>query len=890
MTLREWLTRLRGTFRGTRPDRDLEDELRVHLELAADEERRRGSSEGSAARTARLRVGGLAQAMEAQRDQRGLRWLDDLARDLRFACRTLRKAPGFTVVAVLTLALGIGANTAMFSVINAVLLRPLPFPSPERLAAVASVDLRATFGAGASGSASWPDFFDWRSGARTFEHLSAYRETGFTLVNGGRALHVPGAVVTSDIFSTLGVTPALGRDFRREEERAGADVALISDSIWRSQFAAAPDVVGRALTLNARRFTIVGVMAPRFHFPVSVPAAEIWITNAEDARVDNPADTPMTAERGAHFIKAIGRLRATSSVASAQAELDVIAADLARAHPDDSGHRGVRIVSELDRLVGDAKQSLLVLLAAVGCVLLIACVNLANLLLARGAGRGREIALRAALGASGRRIVRQLLTESLLLATLGTACGLALAYGSIALLVRLAPVSVRGLDQVTIDGVVVAFTAVIGGLSALIFGLIPAFQTARTDPAIGAAATARATQGRGQQRLRGALVIAETAIGVVLLVGAGLLLRSFDRLLRTAPGFDPQHLVTATFRLPDSRYPYPKQIGFYDDVLSKLRALPGVEDAAATAPLPLSGSRYSISFQQSGVQRPSAERLSADFGMVSPGYFRTLHVPLVSGRDFAEADSDAAPRVVIVNERFARQYFGDADPIGQRIKPGLSTTEKETPWREIVGVVGDIRHRTLSEESRPAYFVPYAQGLISPLYLVVRTHDATGIVEDVRRTLARKDPELALYDVKTMEEYVATSVATPRFQTLLLALFAAVGLALTAIGLYGVMAYGVAQRTREFGIRLALGARPGEILGLVLRGGLALIAAGLIVGVVAGALATRLLASALYGVDPLDPPTFAGVAAMLVAVAMVSSYIPARRATRVDPIAALRSE
>ena len=605
--------------------------------------------------------------------------------------------------------------------------------------------------------------------------------------------------------------------------------------------------------------------------------------------MDNPADSPMTAERGAHFIKVIGRLRPTASVASAQAELEVIAAGLARAHPDESGNRGVRVTSELDRLVGDARQSLLVLLAAVGCVLLIACVNLANLLLARGAGRGREMALRTALGASGRRIVRQLLTESLVLAVLGTGCGLTLAYGSIALLVRLAPVTVRGLDQVTIDGVVLAFTAVIGSVSALIFGLIPAFQTARAESALGGAATGRATPGRGQRRLRGALVVAETAIGVVLLVGAGLLLRSFDRLLHTAPGFEPQHLVTATFRLPDSRYPYLKQIAFYDDVLADLRALPGVTTAAAAAPLPLSGSRYSISFQQSGPERPQSERLSADFGMVSPGYFRTLHVPLIRGREFSEADSDAAPRVVIVNDRFARQYFGDADPIGQRIKPGLSTTEKEMPWREIVGVVGDIRHQRLSEESRPAYFVPYAQGLISPLSLVVRTDNA-GIVDDVRRTLARKDPELALYDVKTMEDYLATSVATPRFQTVLLSLFAAVGLALTAIGLYGVMAYGVAQRTREFGIRLALGARPGEVLGLVLRGGLTLVAAGLIVGVVAGALASRVLASTLYGVDPLDPSTFAGVAAMLVTVGVVASYVPARRATLVDPIAALRSE
>lgn len=810
-----------------------------------------------------------------------------LVRDVRFACRTLRKAPGFTAVAVLTLALGIGANSAMFSVINAVLLRPLPFPSPERLVAVASIDLRAT--AGPSGSASWPDFFDWRSSARTFEHLSAYRETGFTLVDGGRASHVPGAVVTSDLLSTLGVRPALGRDFRGDEERAGADVALISDSLWRSQFAAAPDIVGRAVTLNARRFTIVGVMPPAFHFPVSVPAAQIWITDAEDARVDNPADTPMTAQRGAHFIKVIGRLRATASVASAQAELEIIAAGLARAHPDDSGNRSVRVVSELGRLVGDTRQPLFVLLAAVGCVLLIACVNLANLLLARGAGRGREMALRTALGASGRRIVLQLLTESLVLAALGTGCGLALAYGSTAALVRLAPVTVRGLDQVMIDGVVVTFTAVMGGASALCFGLIPAFQTSRTDSAIGAA-SARTTQGRGQRRLRGALVIAEMAIGVVLLLGAGLLLRSFDRLLRTPPGFEAQHLVTATFRLPDSEYPYLKQILFYDNVLADLRALPGVESAAAAAPLPLSGSRYSISFQQSGVERPQSERLSADFGMVSPGYFRTLQVPLVRGREFSAIDSDAAPRVVIVNERFARQYFGDVDPLGQRIKPGLSTTEKETPWREIVGVVGDIRHQRLSEESRPAYFVPYAQGLISPLSLVVRTNNTNGMVEDIRKTLARKDPELALYDVKTMEEYLATSVATPRFQTLLLALFATVGLALTAVGLYGVMAYGVAQRTREFGIRLALGARPGEVLGLVLRSALTLISTGLIVGMVAGALASRMLASALYSIDPLDPATFAGVATLLTAVAFVASYVPARRAIRVDPIAALRSE
>jgi putative ABC transport system permease protein len=871
-------------------EEELAEELSAHLRMAIADRVARGETPETAERAARLEFGNVALVAEVTREMWGWRAFEQFAQDVRYACRTLRKAPGFTLVAIVTLALGIGANTAMFSVINAVLLRPLPFPSPDRLAAVGSIDLRPTPGAVASTSASWPDFFDWRAATRQFDHLSAYRETGLTLTDGASAVHVPVAVVSSDIFATLGVRPALGRGFRLEEEQAGADVAVISDALWRSQFGAAGDVIGRVVTLNARRFTIIGVMPRGFHFPVSVPRADVWITNAQDARVDDPGDRPMTAQRGAHFLNVIGRLRPSASIASAQAEFDVIAADLARAYPDDDRRRGVRVLGELDRLINDSRTSLLVLLAAVGCVLLIACVNLANLLLARGAERAREIALRTALGASGRRIVRQLLTESLVLAALGTACGLALAYGSIALLVRLAPVTVRGLDQVTIDDAVLAFTAVIGAASALIFGLIPAIHTVRADLGVGAATTARATQGCQQRRLRGALVVAETAIGVVLLVGAGLLLRSFDRLLRTSPGFEPHHVVTATFRLPDSRYSYPKQIAFYDELLGELRALPDVEDAGAAAPVPLSDAHYTLSFQLPDVQQAPSDYPSADFDMVSPGYFRALDVPLVRGRDFDQADSDSAPRVVIVNESFARRYFPDVDPIGRRIRPGLTTTEHDPPWREIVGVAADIRHRSLREKSAPAYFLPYAQGLISPLHLVVRTNNAVAVIDEMRRTLARRDPELALYGVKTLDDYVAASVATPKFQTLLLALFAGVGLVLTAVGLYGVTAYGVAQRTREFGIRLALGARPSEVLTLVLRGGLVLIVSGLAAGIVAGAFATRLLSSALYGVSPLDPVTYAGVSAILLAVAAIASYLPARRATEVDPIAALRAE
>jgi len=625
---------------------------------------------------------------------------------------------------------------------------------------------------------------------------------------------------------------------------------------------------------------------------VTVPVPQLWMTLAEDARSEGPDDEPITAQRGAHFLKVVGRLGGAATVASAQAELDVIATALAREYPHDNSQRGVRVGSQLETLVGDRRQLLLMLLAAVACVLLIACVNLANLLLARGAGRSREIALRTALGASARRIISQLLTESVVLTLAGTACGLPLAYGAIGLLVRLSPVDIRGLDEVTIDGVVLAFTAVVAAASALVFGIVPALQASRTEPTVGLQGTMRASLGRSQRRVRGALVVAETSIGVVLLVVAGLLLRNFNRLLNTSPGFDPQRVVTARFSLPDVRYAYVKKIAFYDELLAEIGARPGVQTIGATMPLPLSGGRYSISFQQSGSPSSSANQPSAGFAMVSPGYFHAMRIPVVQGREFSPADNDAAPRVLIVNQSFARTYFPDMNPIGQRIKPGLSTTEKETPWREIVGVVGDIKQRTLIESSAPAYFVPYAQGLISALYLVVRTtgDSGQGIVEETRRAVARRDPELALYDVRPLDAYLATSVATDRFQTLLLAVFAALGLVLTAIGMYGVVAYGVAQRTREFGIRLALGARPGEVRGMVVKSGIALAGIGLAIGIVAAAMATRALAGTLNGIDPLDPITFAAVTVVLLLVSMVASYLPARRATRVDPIRALRVE
>jgi len=875
-----------------RQDEELDEELTAHLRMAIADRIERGELPDEAARAARLELGNIGLIKEVTRDTWGWTMVEPVMQDVRYACRTLRKAPGFTAVAILTLALGIGANTAMFSVINAVLLRPLPFPDADRLVAVSELDFGHVVG-GVSESVSYPNFFDWRSRAQAFDHLSTFRSADLTVAGGPHALHLDGAVVSADFFSTLGVQPVLGRAFRPDEERAGADVAVISDALWQSQFGGAADVIGRGVRINARPFTIVGVMPRGFRFPMLVPAPQLWITLAEDARVDSADDAPMTAERGAHYVKVVGRLRSGTTAAAAQAELDLVAKALATEHPNDNAKRGIRVAPQLEALVGGRRQSLLSLLAAVACVLLIACVNLANLLLARGAGRSREISLRAALGASSRRIVSQLLTEGAVLTIAGAACGLPIAYGAIAMLVRLSPVDIRGLDAVTIDRMVLAFTAVVAATSALAFGIVPALHASRTEPTAGLQGTMRTSAGRSAGRVRGALVVAETAVGVVLLVAAGLLLRNFNRLLNTSPGFDPHRVVTARFNLPDARYRYQQKVGFYDELLSDIAALPGVQAVAATAPLPLSGSRYTISFEPNGPAVAAASRPSASFAMVSRGYFRAMRIPIVRGREFMASDGDAAPRVVVVNESFARTYFPGQDAIGQRIRPGLSTTEPQAPWREIVGVVSDVKHTGLAESGSPGYFVPYGQGLISALYLVVRTSSdgaADTIVEDLRKAVARKDPELALHSVRPLESYLATSMASERFETLLLTVFAGLGLLLTAIGLYGVVAYGVAQRTREFGIRLALGARPGEVSGLVVRGGMLLAAIGLIVGIAAAAAATRVLGSTLSGIDRMDPVTVAGVAAVLFAVALFASYVPARRATRVDPIGALRAE
>lgn len=870
-------------------DAQLDDELRSHIALATQDRIERGESPERAAAAARREFGNVILVRETVRDMWGWTPIQHFFQDLAYARRALWKAPAFTIAAVLTLSLGIGANAAMFSVVRAVVLRPLPFAAPDQLVAINETDLRSAVPRPMS--ASWPDFFDWRRDTKTLVSIAGHHTASFTVTGRGPSRHVPGAVVSANLFATLGVEPYLGRGFREEEERAGSDVVIISDEFRRDFLGGIENPVGEALTVNGRRFTIVGVTPPRFNFPVASPPPEMWLTLAEDARVETPGDTPMTAQRGAHFVQAVGRMRPDADLASVIAEFGSFATALATANPENHRNRGSIVALQHDVIVGNAKQPLLLLLAAVTCVLLIACVNLANLMTARGVTRQPELALRVALGASRSRVIRLLLAEAAALAIVSAIGGIVIAWWSLDVLVGLAPRDVRGLQDVSIDTVVLTYTAVIAGACALLVGLAPALRSTRGDLRQDMGAERTSGGSRAQRRWLNGLIVTETAVGAVLMVAAALVITGLDRLARVNPGFDASTVSTMRVNLPDSRYTFAKQVAFYDRLLPELERLPGIEGVAIVGPLPLSGSRYGLSFELTPDRTAEAgTRLSAGFAFVSPGYFRAMRIPLRRGREFTIADDDSAPRTVIVNDSFARQYFPGEDAIGKRIKPGLSTTEEETPWREIVGVVSDIKQQSLNEAAGPAMFVPHAHGLITTPHIVVRAAGGIDAVpEMVRRVIAAADPELAVFDIRTLEDRLNLSMASQRFTTLLLALFAGLGLLLIAIGLYGVLAYGVAQRTHEFGVRMALGARPGAIVAGVVKGALTLVGSGLLLGIIAATALARVMTSMLDFVAPPDVPAYGAVAVILLVVAAAAVVVPARRAMRVDPMHTLRA-
>ncbi|MBO0861031.1 MAG: ABC transporter permease [Chloracidobacterium sp.] len=814
--------------------------------------------------------------------------MQKVIQDLRYGARILLKKPGFTLIAVVTLALGIGANTAIFSIVNAVLLRPLPYAEPERLVALWE---RNTQRLEYRSSISYPNFFDWRAQSKSFERMASYYTNGMALTGVATPVSLRSAVVSPDLFATLGVKPLLGRWFVAEEERPGNRAAIINHSLWRRQFGGDPNIVGRTMTLDGKQFNVVGVMPAGFQFPIEADPVEVWASSSINGEKTDPKEPAPYEQRGAHYLQAVGRLKPCVTIEQAQAEMNVIAGNLEKQYPDSNTSRGINLITYHNDLVHDYTEALWLILGAVGCVLLIACVNVANLLLARSTARYKEIAVRAALGASRGRVIRQLLTESLLLALCGGLVGLLSAWWGTAALVRLIPEEVPRLADINIDLRVFGFTLLLSVVTGVVFGLAPALQTSKIELTEAMKEGSRSV-GAGRGRLRGGLVVAEIAIALVVLIGAGLLLQTFRRLQQVDLGFDTHNMLTASVELPDARYPKPEQATvFYQTLLDRVKALPGVEAASAIIPQPLSGDTMTISFDIEGRNIPKGEQPSSHFRAISLDYFNVMMIPLLAGRAFTERDDAHSPGVLIVNETFAKRHFPNENPIGKHVKPGISL-EGEPVWREIIGVVKDVKHRqSLSRDYEPEYYVPHAQMPINSMNLVVRTtNDPRGLARSLQQEVQSLDHDIPVPRIKTLEQYLGVAVAQPKFNALLIGLFAGLALLLTAVGLYGVMAYSVIQRAQEIGIRVALGARRGDVLRMVLRQGLKLTAVGLAIGLAAAYALTRYMQSLLFGVKPTDPVTFVAIALLLIAVALVACWIPARRATKVDPMAALRSE
>jgi putative ABC transport system permease protein len=816
--------------------------------------------------------------------------------DIRYGLRQLIKHPAFTIIAVLTLALGIGANTAIFSVVNAVLLKPLPFPAPDELIAVGMTDSRQKAQTDLN-SLSYPDFFDFRDQNRTLASSAVYRDRSFALTSEEGATSAHGVKVSAEFFDVLGIKPKMGRAFVRDDEQGGGGPGgfkvIISDDFWKKHFGADPNVIGRTITLDRRPHTVIGVMPAGFQFPIQNDPIDFYVSIAEDAA--NPdGSQPQTKQRGSHSLQAVARLKPDATVAQANSDLSAIAEALAKQYPDSNTHFGVLAKPLREDMIGDVRTALYILFGAVVCVLLIANANVANLLLARASARGKEIALRAAMGASRARIIRQLLTESILLSGLGGLFGLLLAQWGTDALVKTIPQNIPRISTIQLDASVLIFTMLVSLVTGVVFGLVPAWQASHVDLNSSLKSGSRTgSAGEGKGRVRNALIMAEVALALVLLISAGLLIQSFARLGRVQSGVRTERLLTARVSLPDVAYPKNENvIAFYDQFLTRVRAIPGVESASTIVPLPLSGSNMVTSFDIQERPLPEGQRPGAPVRIIATDYFKTMGIPVRQGRIFDERDRlDSAP-VVIVNERFAQKYFPGEDVIGKRIQPGFSADDNGEKIREIVGVVGNVKHLSLRNENSPEMYLPRTQIPFGIMSIVIRTSvsNPNAITNSLRKELAAMDATIPLTSVRVFEEYISRSLARPRFNTLLLSIFAGTALVLTAIGIYGVLAYSVAQRTSEIGIRIALGAGKSSIFRLIVGQAMTLVGISLVLGLAGAFAATRLLSSLLFGVGASDPVTFIGIVLLVSAVAFIAAWVPARRATRVDPIIALRAE
>jgi len=875
--------RLLSLLRRGRYEREMEEEMRFHLEMQIEQNLASGMAAEEARYAARRQFGNQTWLKEVSREMWSLNSIETLIQDLRYGVRTLMKNPGFAFVAVLMLALGIGANTAIFSVVNGVLLRALPYYEPERLVMVWADRpiLQAQLGI-PDFPVTVADFVDWRNQNQVFEQMAALEPLRMNLT-GGAPESLVGLRASASLFPLLGASFAAGRAFLPEEDQAGADrVVVISHGLWRQRYAADPKLIGQKVTLDNESYTVIGVTAPDFQFP---RRGEIpFVATKVDLYLPIAFTPAIMNNRREGRMAVIARLKPGVSVQQASVEMNAIARRLTEQYPRTNTDKGVRLAPLHQQAVGKARTALLVLLGAVGFVLLIACANVANLLLARAAGRQKEMAIRAALGASRWRVVRQLLTESLLLAISGGAAGLLLAWCLVDLLLAIAPDNLPRAHDIRLDTRVAGFTLFVSLLTGIVFGLLPALQTSKINLGVTLKEGGRDSDGLLRRRLRGFLVVSEVALAFVLLIGAGLLIRSFARLTEVDPGIDPRGVLTMDIILPHTKYSGGRIAAFYQQTLERVRALPGVEAAATTNSLPLSGSQPSTGFGIEGRPSPTFLTFTAGWRRISPDYFSTFRIPLVKGRLLAESDGADAPPVLAVNESLARIYFANEDPLGKRIIYNGVT-------REIVGVVGDVKHSALDEEAKPEIYLTMAQAPWPFMSLAVRTSgDPMLMLAQVREQVLAVDKDQPVTNIRTMERLMARSVAPRRFNLLLLGVFALVGLALAGVGLYGVMSYTVTRRTREIGVRMAMGAQRVDVLRLVIGEGMKLAFIGALLGL-GGALAlTRLLKTLLFGVSATDPLTFIVIAAVLIIVALLACWIPARRAASMDPLVSLRVE
>jgi predicted permease len=883
--LREWYLRFLGTF--TNCNGDVEEELRFHLEMAEEEALRRGAP----VREARVRAGGLVQASDAVRKQGAIGWLGDLKRDSRHAARSLAKNPLFTAAAIASLALGIGANTAIFSVVNAAFLRPLPYAAPGQIVWVTEHDAKSNHS-----SVMMPEYAAWRQHNTAFERLSAYqRAFGANLLTLNQAaVRVQADHVTPDFFAMLGVQPQAGRDFQPDENEPGRNtVALISDSLWRNYLHASPEVLGKLILLDGAPKTVIGVMPPGYIYPVA-DGAEVWLPDAVDARGSIPSRTRRD-------VSVIGRLKPGITVEQARANLEVITRSMDSQYPEPflSFHPAlsVMVLPLQEQLTTGSRTAIYVLMGAVGCILLIVCANVANLFLARSVAREREIAIRVAIGASRFRIIRLLLAESLLLGVGGGLVGILIAYCTASALGFLLPETIP--HHTPIDPRVLGFATACSLGAGILFGLSPSLITSKLD--LNSALKAGGAQPisrRGRTLLRGSLAIAQLALALVLLVGAGLLMRSFVSLLNVTLGFDARNVLLADIWLTPSKvYGPDRQIDFFRRALAAVKVLPGVQFAALASEPPLGAS---VTYPRAGLrgEGETATREVVYTTSASADYFRALRIPLLEGRPFNESDQAGSPRVAIVSQSAARVLFKDQNPMGRRVldpKPKFDTAGTihfdENNWLTVVGVAADIRHGGLDEPVWPELYEPYEQSPFPQMNLVVRGYsDPSLLASAIRKAVQGIDREQPVFGLATMETLLSDSVAQRRQRAYVLGVFAFVSLVVAMVGVYGVMAYSVSRRTHEIGVRVAVGAQKGDVLVMVVREGLAMALIGVAIGLALSLALTRVLASFLFGVGPRDVATFISVSLALVVATCVASYVPARRATRVDPIRALRHD